>query len=75
MREFDVEEVPEVHVVPFEEVSIVPDVPTATYNPLVMVVVELLDDSSLSSLQEIMVRLKRNMRIMYKTLFIFLLHQ
>ncbi len=32
-------------------------------------------DSSLSSLQEMTVRLKMDMRIMYKTLFIFFLHQ
>ena len=35
---------------------------------------ELLDDSSFSA-QEMTVRLKRDMRIMYKILFIFLLHQ
>ena len=38
------------------------------------VVVELLD-VLLFLAQEIMVRLKRDMRIMYKTLFIFFLHQ
>ena len=48
MRIFDVSEVLEVQVVPSEEVSIVPDEPTATYKPLLMVVVELLDDSSFS---------------------------
>ena len=35
---------------------------------------ELLDDSSFSP-QEMMVRLKRDMRIMYKTLYIFFLQQ
>ena len=35
-------------------------------------VVSVVDSSS--SLQEMMVRLKRDMRIMYKTLFIFVLH-
>ena len=35
---------------------------------------ELLDDSSFSP-QEKTVKLKRDMKIMYKTLFIFLLHQ
>ena len=74
LRVFDVPEVLEVHVVPSEEVRMVPPLPTATYNPLVVVVVELLDDSSFS-LQEKTVRLKMDMRIMYKTLFIFLLHQ
>ena len=68
-----VPEVFEVHVVPSEEVRMVPPLPTATYNPLVVVVVELLDDSSFSA-QEKTVRLKRDMRIMYKTLFIFFLH-
>ena len=55
-----------------EEVRIVPLSPTATNNGLVVVVL-------LSSLfflaQEMTVRLKRDMRIMYKTLFIFVLHQ
>ena len=68
MREFDVPEVLEVQVVPSEEVSIIPDEPTATYNPLVMVVVELLDDSSFSP-QEKMMKLKRKReRIMSKCL-------
>ena len=58
LRVFDVPEVLEVQVVPSEEVSIIPDEPTATYNPLVVVVVELLDDSSFSP-QEMTVRLKR----------------
>ena len=35
---------------------------------------ELLDESSFFA-QEVTVRLKRDMRIMYKTLFIFFLHQ
>jgi hypothetical protein len=34
----------------------------------------LLDESSFFA-QEMMVRLKRNIKIMYKTLFIFFLHQ
>ena len=39
------------------------------------VVVEVVEEPpSLLLLQEMMVRLKRDMRIMYKTLFIFLLH-
>ena len=40
-----------------------------------VVVVAVAENSSLSSLQEKTVRLKRDMRIMYKTLFIFFLHQ
>jgi len=35
---------------------------------------ELLDESSFFA-QEMTVRLKRNIKIMYKTLFIFFLHQ
>ena len=44
--------------------------------PVVVVfsVVPVAEYSSLSSLQEMMVRLKRDMRIMDKTLFIFFLH-
>jgi hypothetical protein len=57
-------------VVPSVEVRIVPLSPT-TYKPLE--VVELLD-VLLFLAQEIMVRLKQEMRIMYKTLFIFFLH-
>ena len=73
MRIFDVSEVLEVQVVPSEEVSIVPDEPTATYNPLLMVVVELLDDSSFSP-QEIKVKQKRSMeRIMNICLIWFII--
>ena len=70
MRVPDVPEVLEVQEVPFEEVRMVPPLPTATYNPLVVVVVVLLDDSSFSP-QEMTVKLIRDTRIMYKTLFIF----
>ena len=53
--------------------SIVPDEPTATYNPLLMVVVELLDDSSFSP-QEIKVKQKRSMeRIMNICLIWFII--
>ena len=64
----------EVHEVPSGEESIVPSVPTATNftdSALLSVVVV----SSSISPQEMIVRLKRDMRIMYKTLFIFLFHQ
>ena len=69
-----------------DEVRMVPESPTATYDSGVVVVVvpeevvvvpeelELLDESSFFA-QEMIVRLKRDMRIMYKTLFIFFLHQ
>ena len=69
---FVVPEVLEVHVVPSEEVRMVPPLLTATYNPLVVVVVELLDDSSFSP-QEIKVKQKRSTeRIMNKCLTGFL---
>ena len=63
------------------EVRMVPVLPTATYNGLevvvlsvvvLSVVVELLD-VLLFLAQEMTVRLKRDMRIMYKILFIFFL--
>ena len=61
-----------------EEVRIVPLSPTATNNGLEVVVVVVVAvesvDSSFSP-QERTVKLKRDMRIMYKTLFIFFLHQ
>ena len=38
-------------------------------------VVEVVEDPPSSLLQEMMVKLKRDMSIMYKTLFIFFLHQ
>ena len=66
-------EVLEVHVVPSGEVRMVPELPTATNNGLDVVVVLL--SSLLFLAQEMTVRLKKDMRIMYKTLFIFFLHQ
>ena len=64
-------------MVPSDEVRIVPLSPTATNNGLevvvVVVVVVVSVDSSFSP-QEMMVRLKRDIKIMYKTLFIFFLH-
>ena len=62
---FDVPEVCAVQVVPSGEVRIVPELPTATNETLEVVSLE-----SLFLAQEIIVRLKRDMRIMYKTLFI-----
>ena len=54
------------------EVRIVPVIPTATYNPLEVVVVVAVEsvDSSFSA-QEMTVRLKREIRKMCKILFIF----
>ena len=66
-----VPEVLEVQVVPSGEVRIVPELPTATNATLEVVV--LLE--SLFLAQEMKMRLKKDMRIMYKTLFIFFLHQ
>ena len=58
---FDDPEVLEVQEVPSDEVSRVPDVPTATNETLEVVV---LLSSLLFLAQEMMVRLKRDMRIM-----------
>jgi len=66
-----VPEVLEVHVVPSDEVMMVPELPTATSDGQEVVV---LLSSLLFLAQEMTVRLKRDMRIMYKTLFIFFLH-
>ena len=75
LRSFDVPEVIEVQVVPSDEVRMVPELPTETYDLVVVPEeLELLVGSSFLA-QEITVRLKRNMRTMYKILFIFFLHQ
>ena len=74
MRYSIVPEVLEVHVVPSDEVRIVPLSPTATNNGLEVVVVVVVAvesvDSSFSA-QEMTVRLKREIRKMCKILFIF----
>ena len=81
LRLFVVPEVLEVQVVPLsDEVSMVPELPTATNETLEVVVVVLsvvvvLLSSLLFLAQEMTVRLKRDMKIMYKTFFIFFLHQ
>ena len=72
MRLSEVPEVCAVQVVPSDEVSKVPEAPTAINNPLDVVLLLLV---SLFLAQEMTVRLKTDMRIMYKTLFIFLLHK
>ena len=63
-------------------VGVVTAVTSASMGAVVSVVVELSlvvvavsVNSSFSSLQEMMVRLKQEIRIMNKTLFIFFLHQ
>ena len=63
-------EVLEVHVVPSEEVRIVPLSPTTTNNPLEMLVVVLLS-SLLFLAQEMTEKLKQEIRKMNKTFFIF----
>ena len=77
-RSFEVPEVLEVHEVPSEEVRIVPELPTETNNPLelvvssvVVAVPEFSVDSSFSSLQEKMVRLKQEIRKTNTNFFIF----
>ncbi len=67
-------EVLEVQDEPSEEVMMVPLLPTATYNPLVVVVVELFDDSSFSA-QEMTVKLGRDIRSMRKISYIFTIHK
>jgi hypothetical protein len=72
LRLFEVPEVCVVQVVPSDEVSKVPAAPTATNETLDVVLLLLV---SLFLAQVMTVRLKRDMKIMYKTLFIFFLHQ
>ena len=73
LRLFEVPEVCVVQVVPSDEVSKVPAAPTATNETLDVVLLLLL--VSLFLAQEMTVRLKSEIRIMYKTLFIFLLYK
>ncbi len=77
LRLFVVPEVLEVQVVPLsDEVSMVPESPTAINNGIdVVLVVVVVVGVSLFLAQVMTVRLKRDMKIMYKTLFIFFLHQ
>tara|TARA_X000001036_G_scaffold316280_1_gene294697 strand:- start:145 stop:411 length:267 start_codon:yes stop_codon:yes gene_type:complete len=73
LRLFDVPEVFEVQVIASDEVSRVPEAPTATNNPLELELEEdELSDSFLSSslAQEINVRLKSDIRMKYKIFFI-----
>ena len=84
MRSFDVPEVIEFQEVPLsDEVRIVPESPTETYDlvvvvvssVVVVVVVVVVSSSSVSLAQEKMMRLKRNTNKMCKILFIFSLNQ
>ena len=77
LRSFDVPEVIEFQEVPLsDEVRIVPESPTETYDLVVVVVssvvvvVVVVSSSSVSLAQEKMMRLKRNTNKMYKFLFI-----
>ena len=63
-RNFDVPEVLLSQEVPSEEVRMVPESPTVTNNPVVVVMSVLFEPSSLLLLQEMIVRLKRNMEKM-----------
>ena len=89
MRVFVVPEVLVSKVVPSDEVTMVPEPPTPTNNPLEVVVVVVpssevvvvedelsvdADEPPSSLPQEIMVRLKRSTNKMCKILFIFSLH-
>jgi len=82
-RDCEVPEVLEHQEIPLsDEVRMVPSGPTATNDTVEshvvvssVVVVAVAEYSSLSSLQEMTVRLKRDMRIMYKILLIFLIHE
>ena len=71
LRLFEVPEVCVVQVVPSDEVSKVPAAPTATNETLDVVLLLLV---SLFLAQEMTVKLKKNIKIMYKTLFIFSFH-
>ena len=59
LRVFDVPDVLAVHVIPSDEVRMVPDSPTVTNNPVVVELSVLLEPSSLLLLQEIKMELKR----------------
>ena len=64
MRYFDVPEVLLSQEVPSEEVRMVPESPTVTNNPVVVVMSVLLEPSSLLLLQEMKMELKRNIEKM-----------
>tara|TARA_B100000929_G_scaffold112527_1_gene89031 strand:+ start:628 stop:870 length:243 start_codon:yes stop_codon:yes gene_type:complete len=77
LRSFDVPEVIEFQEVPLsDEVRIVPESPTETYDLVVVVVssvvvVVVVSSSSVSLAQEKMMRLKQEIRKINKTFFIF----
>ena len=73
LRVFDVPEVLEVQVVPSDEVRMVPESPTETYDLVeVVVVVVVVSSSSVSLAHEKIVRLKQEISNMCKNFFIVL---
>ena len=68
-RMFDVPEVLLSQEVPSEEVRMVPESPTVTNNPVVVVMSVLLEPSSLLLLQEIKMELKRRRESMMSMCF------
>jgi hypothetical protein len=68
-RNFDVPEVLLSQEVPSEEVRMVPESPTVTNNPVVVVLSVLLEPSSLLLLQEIKMELKRRRESMMSMCF------
>ena len=65
MRSFDIPEVLEVHEIPSEEVRMVPSQPTVTNNPVVVVLsVLVVLDELLDEVQDMEMKLKRNMEKM-----------
>jgi hypothetical protein len=68
-RNFDVPEVLLSQEVPSEEVRMVPESPTVTNNPVVVVMSVLLEPSSLLLLQEIKMELKRRRESMMSMCF------
>ena len=79
LRFFDVPEVIEFQEVPLsDEVRMVPESPTATYDSgvvVVVIVVVVVSSSSVSLAHEKIVRLKQEISNMCKNFFIFFLHQ
>ena len=65
MRSFDIPEVLEVHEIPSEEVRMVPSQPTVTNNPVVVELsVLVVLDELLDEVQDMEMKLKRNMETM-----------
>ena len=68
LRDFDIPEVLEVHEIPSEEGRMVPSQPTVTNNPVVVVLsVLVVLDELLDEVQDMEMKLKRNMEKMMST--------